>query len=906
MKAKSLIAIALVLLLNPRATWGQTEKALAARNESVAAIASRDFPALARDLALEKRVVIGVLREPNFSGMESPASLRPEDFLKVWGDRPDVRVVLLDGEQMRSYSILFKGRMDVLVYPYGQNYPMDGFPFYTGQTIAAFLKRGGAVLTTGGVPFGTPQFSDEKRQAEKRTEPRPPDKETYEKFVAALGVKYYVHPHLPTQTRANADFLPGLPGGAAMAPCPLGIVLNNSSHEPEPKPPHGNVFPERYPARQITPLLWGEDDYGQTLAVNALLSQDFETGSRRIHFAQESEPHPLSPASSHFVPLMEDVLRLLKNRLMVKEVESGLACYRQGETVHAQAELVSFESENADAEIVLDILADGKTVFSASRKRTFPPRETVVEKWDWSPPRFDTDEYELIVSLRRDGRTVSSAGNGFVVWNEDVARNGPRVDIKGKYFRLGASDTFVTGTNYYESTRGEAMWFRPDVRRIAGDLRQMRQHGVNFIRPHYHHLKWFKDYLLFQHGRLFDFYKSLENVQSPLPDERAWRTLDMFIYLCQKNGIVFAGDLFTLVPEEMGDPRGWYPVRELVYSPEKRAIQKEFLKQLNVRYQNVPGISWDLWNEGSVPGEPFKEWARDLRKTVQAVAPRFITIGGAPDLGDDAVDYVSPHSRFSNVRDHVNRLNKPLLIQEMHLDVSEGLPEELAQAEDLREGVVAALRNGLAGVAPWSWSRQMRLWQDTYQHHHSFGMEKWDDRLGMHVHDDATIKPAGQVFRDLAALLRTVHLIDFDPATGKVKTDRGELIARLKNEKEGHSVSHVSEDKCFAAMALDSVTFGGKQLMSGPAGGYVYMFGDGNDLATAQRIQAKSDRPGKILIHRAGRPGSVSLVDVTRSGDNKLASLPWAQRDHGIEIDVAPTQQAYWILVDGWTEGASP
>ena len=55
--------------------------------------------------------------------------------------------------------------------------------------------------------------------------------------------------------------------------------------------------------------------------------------------------------------------------------------------------------------------------------------------------------------------------------------------------------------HYDELTRGEIMWYRPNVKRIASDLRQMRQCGVNYVRPHYHHLKWFRDYLLFQRKR---------------------------------------------------------------------------------------------------------------------------------------------------------------------------------------------------------------------------------------------------------------------------------------------------------------------------------------------------------------------------------------------------------------------
>ena len=104
---------------------------------------SKDFLVLARDLAKEKRTVVGVFHDPTFAGREIPASLRPENFQNTWGARDDTRVVLLDKEQVRSYSILFKGRMDILVYPYGPLYPMDSFSLFSGDTLTHFLKRGG-------------------------------------------------------------------------------------------------------------------------------------------------------------------------------------------------------------------------------------------------------------------------------------------------------------------------------------------------------------------------------------------------------------------------------------------------------------------------------------------------------------------------------------------------------------------------------------------------------------------------------------------------------------------------------------------------------------------------------------------------------------------------------------------
>ncbi|MBV9480183.1 MAG: hypothetical protein JO249_05450, partial [Acidobacteria bacterium] len=739
---------------SPRATAGSFLPPSASAGDSPR---YPDFLALARELAQEQRTVIGVFSDPAFANFQTPPSLRAEHFQKIWGARKDLRVELLDKYQIRSYSLLFKGRMDILVYPYGPVYPMDAFPFYTGDTLLGFLKRGGAILTTGGVPFGAPVNDEGKLPVQGKPDPLSLNQQLYERWVAPLGYKYYVHPDVPPVTRAERELLPSLSATPKIAGCQTGIVANNSSHEPVPNPYHGNVFPERYPARSITPLLWGTDPYGRVLNTTGLLIQDFENGSRRIHFSHEKEPHPLSPETPHFTGLMNDLLFLLLNRLVVRDVAAGYACYHQGESVSVRAHLLNFAGHETKAEVQLQIRAGDRVVDSHTETVQFPAREAVTKEWHWTPNNFESDQYEVSVSIRQKEQTVSKARNGFVVWKDDIARTGPALKTQGNYFSTGR-ETFLSGTNYYESTRGEIMWYRPDVSRIAADLKSMRECGVNYIRPHYHHLKWFKDYLLFQHGKLLPFFSELEAVSDPMPDERAWRLLDAFIYLCQKFGIVYGGDLFTLVPEEMGDPRGWFPLNESVFCEEKRAVEQKFLQQISQRYKTVPGISWDLWNEPEVPLDALADWTKRLRNTLeQSGAPRLITVGGGSGqkLGD-AVDYLGLHAAARTIRQKPNKATKPALMQEIYLDHNEDLTSELAQAEEMKEGILATVKNGYCGIAPWSWTRQMRLWQDSYQHDPAFRMESWDDRLGTHVHDDGTLKPAGQVFRDIALLLRSI------------------------------------------------------------------------------------------------------------------------------------------------------
>lgn len=851
---------------------------------------NRPFAELARELAQETRTVVGVLRDSVFEGLQTPSGLSAEQIERVWGERDDVRVVRLDVNQIRSHAILFLGKLDILVLPYGGIYPMENPGVFSGMAFHRFLAAGGAVLTTGGVPFSKQAEPDGTICHESGT--RFPVREAYDRWIAGFGVKYYQSRNMPDTAGVDADLLPSLADAEVMA-SDIGIVLNNSAHHPQPHPPHGNVFPERCPVRQILPLTWSADRFGCRLATTGLLAQDFETGSRLMCFSHDGEPHPLSPESGRFEAVMADVLALLSNRVMVRDVRTNYACYREGEPVQVSAELRSFESAAVEVELRAEIRGAGRTCWQQAETLGIAPGETLTRSWQWEAEHFAADEYELRVTLLRDGRVVSRGDNGFVIWNDDVARSGEDLAIEGQYFRLADGGSFISGTNYYESTRGELMWFRPNVLRLIEDHRAMRDNGVNYIRPHYHHLKWFKDYLLYHYDRLPDYFAELEGVESPLPDETRLRIFDAFIYLARKYGIIYGGDLLTLVPQEMGDPRGWFGTTETFYCKELLKTQREFLAMIDNRYAGVPGISWDLFNEPHrIPDEVVNIWARELRPAIdENRTNRLLTVGGPMHMGD-AVEYDSPHGRIP--ADFINRGGRPSLLQELHIDRAEGLAEDLAQAEDLRWFFFLTIRNGLAGIVPWSWCRQMRLWQD------GIPMEKWDDRLGMHVYDDGVLKPAGMVFADMAAVMRAIRLRWFDPESMRLVSDAGEVIVTLDEDPDrptGHSLHHVVDGQCICGVARSRVTWEGRTLAQGPETAYVYLLSpDGAKMNETDVLLTKCDAPGQLTVSaREGGPKTVQLVRLAPGLCERLCDLEWKRQERGVTVNVEPNMETYWV-----------
>lgn len=850
------------------------------------------YSELAAELAGFDGVVVGVMSDARFAGREVPAKLDFRHFAAEWGSIPRVKVVPLDSDQIRSYAILFKGKLDILVFPYGSIYPMEAFSLYSGQSFNYFLKRGGAVLTTGGIPFAS-----QANPFGKVMDTGTPAKltEVFDKWISKFGIKYYQCSVKPHVERCDSGLLPALPSDSTWTPSSTGLVIVNSTHEPVPKPSAGNVFPERTPARTVIPLIRGFDRWGQELCISAALAQDFENGSRRIHFTHESGPHPLDPDSARFRGLMQDLFTLLSNRVFVKDVEAGYACYRQGEEVELRLELASFERETVAVTVVIEINgATGTTAHRIEEEVEVKQSRSTRMAWKWAPGMFAEDEYNFKVTLIRGNQAVSSATNGFVVWNEEIVRNGPSIGITGGYMSLNGAETVLCGTNYYESTRGEAMWFRPDVANIIRDHRRMQECGVRMIRPHYHHLKWFKDYLEYHHAGLPEFYSELAGDIGAMPDERVWRIWDMFIFLAQKYGIVYNGDLFTLVPEEMGDPRGWFGTVEAVYDRRRRPAQKAFLLALDRRYRNVPGITWDLFNEPyMVTDEVVAEWAADLSSVLEADgSKRLITVGGVANL-PWGVDYDSQHGGIGST--FRKKSARPVLLQELHFDRPESLDAELQQREGFRRMAVITLHTGCAGWMPWSWTRQMRLWQDTFEHHHTFPMEKWDDRLGMHTHEDGTLKPAGLLFKDMAILLSGIRPVNHDPDTHLITTTDGVLATRVEDENgSGLEILHRTGGRCLACMARDSIQLDGRILVKGPAGSYIFVRAGAAGFDGASQLLVKSECPGELSIHRGGLR-SVELVDP--AGDTCRILTPVDSKETAgiVNITIDPSMTLYWL-----------
>ena len=207
-------------------------------------------------------------------------------------------------------------------------------------------------------------------------------------------------------------------------------------------------------------------------------------------------------------------------------------------------------------------------------------------------------------------------------------------------------------------------------------------------------------------------------------------------------------DIFSLVPQEMGNPVGWLGLKERIIDENKIIAQKKFITLLAARYKDVPGITWDLWNEprlGKDDLDLLKSWAGEIKEAFREHGDNhLITIGDDLSLNlADVLDYACVHTYEPAEFTFIKDLDKPFIFQEVWNEAGCSLDEEIKQKEELAKDFNASLETQAAGFVPWQWTRQARLWDNASD------SEKWDNDLGLYVREDGSLKPAGEIYYSL-------------------------------------------------------------------------------------------------------------------------------------------------------------
>jgi len=668
---------------------------------------------------------IAIFKEDGFPAIGTPHLLTPGWLYKFLSRY--FSVVYLDSSKLSDRKYLSLNNFDLLILPYGESFPYEAFP-----SIKEYLFEGGGLLHVAGKPFWVAlRKIENKWQKVNISDP-------YKEFLSPLGIKYYESP--------NNGY--------------IGLSVTTSLGIAEIAPTHGNVFPYRIPVRDFAHLEFIEGRKNEDSIVlikgwqNPYIKDLKTTPKKWCFIGAKGENHPLNPESALAKETLIQIMEYLSFPIIIYELETDLAAYRQKEKVRVYLKVMNY-SKNKEQSIVEFRFLDkaGKIIYKKRKPIKLEANQEIILSETWHREEFKSDFYKVAAILRKGGRILDKEENGFVVINEDVIKSGPSIQIKGNRFIINGRSGYLFGTNYYESKIGELMWIRPNILKIREDFKSMRTLGINFVRIHYHHSKWFRDYFsqVLKEKNIDPYFQVADT--TALPSERSLRILDAIIQLAQEQGLIFCMDIFSVVPEEMGNPIGWLGLKERIVDEDKIVIQKKFIELLARRYKEVPGITWDLWNEPRLEkddSELLRRWAKQMKAIFRENGDNhLITVGDNASLSLlDVLDYASLHTYEPAEFSYLRGLDKPFIFQEVWNDAGCSLSEEIRQAEELKKDFSAFLKTEAAGFVPWQWTRQARLWNNASD------AERWDDELGLCVHDDGTLKPAGKVYKSLISLTK--------------------------------------------------------------------------------------------------------------------------------------------------------
>jgi hypothetical protein len=663
---------------------------------------------------------IAIFKEKEFPAEGVPASLTPDFFFKNLSAR--FSVIYLDADQLSNEQYLDARKLDLLILPYGEIFPYRAF-----KQIKRYIFEGGGILNIAGRPFGEPVVKINGKWQ------KISNVDVYKDFLSVLGIKYY-------------EFINSKD---------IGLSVTTSLADAPIQPTHGNVFPYRIPVRDFYFLedLINIKNIKQIVLIkswrNPYPGMQDNLAKKWCLIGSRSEANPLNPKNTFSQERLMQIINNLAFPLIIYDLNTNLSSYRQKEKVIVSLRAANIGKNLETAEVEFEFIKkDGTNVSRTKTNIKLEAGQQTIIKEKWDPGLFKDSFYTVRASLKKGAVVFDKEENGFVVFDRDILKNGPALGVEGNKFTINGKESYILGMNYYESKLGELMWLAPNLLRIREDFKAMHAAHINFVRIHYHHSKWFRDYFHRVVKQDLDPYFNIAD-QSVLPSERSLRILDAIIQLAQEEGLIFCMDIFSLVPEEMGNPIGWLGLKERILEQEKIDAQKKFMALLAKRYKNVPGITWDLWNEPRLKGEDIEKlrtWTRGLKSALIENGDRhLITIGD--DISLDLIkelDYASIHTDNLGDFRNLNNLHKPFIFQEIWNNSGCSLKDEIVQANKLKLDISDFLKSKGAGFVPWQWTRQARLWNNASD------SEKWDDELGLCVRDDGSPKPAYYELKDIA------------------------------------------------------------------------------------------------------------------------------------------------------------
>ena len=507
---------------------------------------------------------------------------------------------LLSAGDFADPQVLNRSNFDAVVLTSGPY-----FPEAAKDAFLAFLKSGGSFLSTDGYAFDNPVIYTQEGWR------------TVGSGITAAQMDANTAAEAPLNTRT------GRPGDAmTFAAEQIGVFnpqfhLEHVAGVRQVWPPAGRqqwqaalsgyaacgligdnnpVFPPVY--RRWMPVLEGVDAQGRyrgaALAVMHNIRGIYKGSSWAFSGITSGADLLLTtPARRR---LLARVMDLITRKVYLHDLQSDLACYREGE--RARIRVTVANQGRWEAKVVVTLRAANRSLIT--RSLTLPPgsEEAISAELPINRRTPTICPLSATLTLPQNRQTWDTLQSAITVWREAAIAQGPHLEWKGNRLFVDGRPQFLAGCNqtgmmFYSSHENPMVWDQDFAQMAAANLHILRiLHFSPFAARGYE-------------GNGQNTPQDLRN--RPL---RLCRQLDAIVECAMRHRVAIMLSLhdwqgIALTDEELEDQADWD-------------------RFWAARYRNVPGVLFDVQNEPAVdvPHTPYVRtlWNRFLQERYGSTA----------------------------------------------------------------------------------------------------------------------------------------------------------------------------------------------------------------------------------------------------------------------------------------------
>ncbi|QHW31871.1 glycoside hydrolase [Paenibacillus rhizovicinus] len=461
------------------------------------------------------------------------------------------------------------------------------FPSAVWESLLAFLKRGGGLISAGGAPFRRPVRQEAGAWV---TEPE----------QTAYHRQLRIHEMLPVQAAPVATLV-------AMEEIPLfrgreALLAVSDTWNLVPHVTKTSDLPHQMGSAgpmdaHIYPLLKGVSGEGREVAAPVVLWENTKgdfAGGRWLFVNQ-----PLG--ADFFARGGIDALREWTAFCAagVKELwlKPSYASYELHERplLTLQVQKLGRGGARAGSEttrwtfaIEVSLLGEEAAVFAYEHEVEAGAALELIR----IPLPFDIRPGYYVVSCTAksaDGET-RLLRQGFWGTDAELLRTGGMLSRGRDYFEKDGRPMPVVGMTYMTSDVARKFLFLPNVSVWDRDMAQMRKAGINWIRT-----------------GIWTAYRNIMQVDGHASEE-VLRSIDAFFMTAKRHGLQVTFTFFSFTPET------WEGVNPYL-DPRSVEAQKRFIRSIVSRHRETANVDWDLINEPSMfdPPRIFSDGPRSSR-----------------------------------------------------------------------------------------------------------------------------------------------------------------------------------------------------------------------------------------------------------------------------------------------------